>query len=402
MAAPASKRCRTENIIDVEQEELSFSVEWMNLKIPHFTQLYKMPNVIYDISFSSTSPDVLYILTADGVIHSLIITTLAVTKIIKLQSVRGLLCHNDILYISTSAAIYKYTTDGECLISINNDGGWWFGAVGKGDKLYYRSGRSIGVIDSDTMTLISTISLCHGAHCIAVSQDDKLHVATDNGVHIYRADGSYTGMVYLEGEICSSIACTSNGYIVVGMKRKVAVVSNDLTSTHYIILPSIYGWCVVRCSPVDNTLAIVDWNSGNRFILLPQETYQPPFSLSTLCKSTILSHPDVLLTTFLPPIIYRQFKHHINISVKIYRGEASRISPAAFEAVHAPVGNTHGTKRLAKPTQLQQHGARDPLKKWRYSVATMKTLHNHPQLTFSSLLRQTMISYDINARPLSQ
>ena len=37
--------------------------------------------------------------------------------------------------------------------------------------------------------------------------------------------------------------------------------------------------------------------------------------------------------------------------------------PAAFEAVHAPVGNTHGTKRLAKPTQLQQHGARDPLKK---------------------------------------
>ena len=64
--------------------------------------------------------------------------------------------------------------------------------------------------------------------------------------------------------------------------------------------------------------------------------------------------------------------------LNFYRGEASRISPAAFEAVHAPVGNTHGTKRLAKPTQLQQHGARDPLKKWRYSVATMKTLHNHP------------------------
>ena len=47
----------------------------------------------------------------------------------------------------------------------------------------------------------------------------------------------------------------------------------------------------------------------------------------------------------------------------VFRGEASRISPAAFEAVHVPVGNTHGTKRLAKPTQLQQHGARDPLKK---------------------------------------
>ena len=321
MAAPASKRCRTENIIDVEQEELSFSVEWMNLKIPHFTQLYKMPNRIYDISFSSTSPDVLYILTGDGAIHSLNITTLAVTKIINLQSVAGdLLCHNDILYISTSTTIYKYTTDGECLTSINNDEDWWIGAVGKDDKLYCisRNGRSIGVIDSDTMTLISTISLCHDANCIAVSQDDKLHVTTKNGVHIYRADGSYTGMVYLEGEWCSSIACTSNGYIVVGMERKVAVVSSDLTSTHYIMLPSMSRWlCYVRCSPVDNTLAIVDW-CNNHFILLlvPQKTYQPPFSLSTLCKSTILSHPDVLLTTFLPPIIYRQFKHHINISVK--------------------------------------------------------------------------------------
>ena len=318
MAAPASKRCRTENIIDVEQEELSFSVEWMNLKIPHFTQLYKMQYVI-DIQFSSTSPDVLYILTDDGAIHSHNITTLAVTKIINLQSAGGpgLLCHNDILYISTSAAIYKYTTDGECLTSINNDGDWLFGAVGKDDKLYYINRRSIGVIDSDTMTLISTISLCHDPYDIAVSQDDKLHVTTDNGVHIYRTDGSYTGMVYLEGEDCFSIACTSNGYIVVGMKRKVAVVSSDLTSTHYIMLSSMSRWCYVRCSPVDNTLAIVDWNVyDNRFILLPQETYQPPFSLSTLCKSTILSHPDVLLTTFLPPIIYRQFKHHINISVK--------------------------------------------------------------------------------------
>ena len=272
-----------------------------------------------DISFSSTSPDVLYIVTDDGAIHSLNITTLAVTKIIKLQSAGGLLCHNDTLYISTSAAIYKYTTDEECLTSINNDGDWWFGAVGKDDKLYYISTnrRSIGVIDSDTMTLISTISLCHDACDIAVSQDDKLHVATNNGVHIYRADGSYTGMVYLEGERCWSIARTSNGYIVVGMKRKVAVVSSDLTSTHYIMLSSMSRWCYVRCSPVDNTLAIVDyWWNSYRFILLPQETYQPPFSLSTLCKSTILSHPDVLLTTFLPPIIYRQFKHHINISVK--------------------------------------------------------------------------------------
>ena len=320
MAAPASKRCRTENIIDVEQEELSFSVEWMNLNIPHFTQLYKIPNRIDDISFSSTSPDVLYILTFDGAIYSLDITTLAVTKIINLQSAGliFLLCHNDILYIRTSTTIYKYTTDGECLTSINNDGDWWFGAVGKDDKLYCRSGnRSIGVIDSDTMTLISSISLCHYAHCIAVSQDDKLHVATNNGVHIYRADGSYTGMVYLEGEDCGTTVCTSNGYIVVGMERKVAVISSDLTSTHYIMLPSMSCWCYVRCSPMDNTLAIVDyWWNSYRFILLPQETYQPPFSLSTLCKSTILSHPDVLLTTFLPPIIYRQFKHHINISVK--------------------------------------------------------------------------------------
>ena len=77
------------------------------------------------------------------------------------------------------------------------------------------------------------------ANYIAVSQDDKLHVATNNGVHIYRADGSYIGMVYLDGEHCCTIVYTSNGYIVVGMERKVAVVSSDLTSTHYIMLSSM-------------------------------------------------------------------------------------------------------------------------------------------------------------------
>ena len=216
------------------------------------------------------------------------------------------------ILVQGPCTIYKYTTDGECLSSLNNDGDWWPGAIGRDGKLYYRSRtnkRNIGIFDSDTMTLISTILLCHDADDIAVSQDDKLHVATDNGIRIYRANGSYTGMVYLDGEDCYSIACTSNGYIVVGMYRKVAVVSSDLTSTHYIMLSSM-SWCYVRCSPVDNTLAIFN---NDRFILLPQETYQPPFSLSTLCKSTILSHPDVLLTTFLPPIIYRQFKHHISV-----------------------------------------------------------------------------------------
>ena len=43
------------------------------------------------------------------------------------------------------------------------------------------------------------------------------------------------------------------------------------------------------------------------------------------------------------------------------RGEASRISPAANEAIDAPSGNTYSAKRLAKPTQFYLYCARDPL-----------------------------------------
>ena len=43
---------------------------------------------------------------------------------------------------------------------------------------------------------------------IAVSEDDKLHVATEGGVHVYTTDGTCTGQSYLAGEKCMSITCT--------------------------------------------------------------------------------------------------------------------------------------------------------------------------------------------------
>ena len=71
----------------MEQEEFSFSIDWKRLKIPCTTALYKIPNVmIRDVSFSSTSPDVLYILTRNNKILSLHITTLTLTE----MSITGL------------------------------------------------------------------------------------------------------------------------------------------------------------------------------------------------------------------------------------------------------------------------------------------------------------------------
>ena len=302
----------------MEQEVFSLTFEWAKLKVPCSSQLYKIPDKIYDISFSDASPDVLYIRTGDDKILSLDLRRRAsVSKIaingVELQSEGGLLCHNNILYIDTEDTIYKCTTGGKYLSSLDNDGGWAL-ATKKDGKLYCTSidnERSLGVIDNDTMTLVSTISLRHNVNDIAISRDDRLHVATNKGICVYKADGSYTGVMYLRGEMCYSIASTSNGYAV-GLKGKVAIVSSDLASTHYITLANM-SWCYVRCSPVDDTLAVVDCAYG-RFTLLPREVYRPPFSLSVLCKSTLLSHPDVLLSTFLPPIIYRQFKQHISMN----------------------------------------------------------------------------------------
>ena len=67
--------------------------------------------------------------------------------------------------------------------------------VGGNKRLYLHSWRVLYIIDSDTMTLLSFVLLQHEVLDMAVSEDDKLHIATRNGVHIYTTDGAYTVVI---------------------------------------------------------------------------------------------------------------------------------------------------------------------------------------------------------------
>ena len=159
------------------------------------------------------------------------------------------------------------------------------------------------------MTLQSTISPRHHAYNIAVSRDDKLHVATRNGVHIYTTDGTPTGQSYLDRVECESITCTSDGYSIVGMEGKVAVVSSDLTAI-CILSVNVLNMYHVMCDGVGNSLVIMD-STGSSFAIVPQEVYRLPFSLFSLCMSTILLNADELPISLLPPRIHKLVKKYI-------------------------------------------------------------------------------------------
>ena len=175
--------------------------------------------------------------------------------------------------------------------------------------LYFTIFDDICVVDSDTMTLQSTISPRHHAYNIAISRDDKLHVATCNGVHIYTTDGTPTGQSYLDRVECESITCTSDGYSIVGMEGKVAVVSSDLTAI-CILSVDVLNMYRVMCDRVDNSLVIMN-STGSSFAIVPQEVYRPPFSLFSLCMSTILLNADELPISLLPLRLHKLVKKYI-------------------------------------------------------------------------------------------
>ena len=101
--------------------------------------------------------------------------------------------------------------------------------------LYQCDGRiCLSVVD------VNTMMPRYYNHCLycypidIVAKCDQFRIASTMGVHVYSSDGTCSGQCYLYGELCWSIACTSNGYSVVGMEDQVAVVSSDLTSLYYI------------------------------------------------------------------------------------------------------------------------------------------------------------------------
>ena len=81
MDAPASKKQRMGDICT--EEEITLSVNWKSLEVPYTISRYTIQDkLIKDVSFSSTSPDVLYILAYDGRISSFCVSTQTLTEMV--------------------------------------------------------------------------------------------------------------------------------------------------------------------------------------------------------------------------------------------------------------------------------------------------------------------------------
>ena len=94
--------------------------------------------------------------------------------------------------------------------------------------------------------------------------------------------------------------------VFVGMEGKVAVVSSDLTAI-CILSVNVLNMYHVMCDGVGNSLVIMD-STGSSFAIVPQEVYRLPFSLFSLCMSTILLNADELPISLLPPRIHKLVK----------------------------------------------------------------------------------------------
>ena len=303
--------------------EITLSIA--DTKIPCSVLKYEMQDKnIVDVLFSTVSPDILYLLTDDSEIFSLQVSTHALTKMVVrgLQSTRdmeALLCHNECIYITQfggtvnkcaiehsntlrviSCYQHEYSLfQATCRYTISNTG-----------LLYHSDDRNrLSVIDTSNMKLQSSGFLLsrHYIYGMAV-RHDQIQVATDDGVYIYATDGTYTGQSYLNGEMCTSITCASNGYSIVGMDDKVAIVSSDLTSIYYISTTGMSCFRI-RYNAADNSIVPIldDYCS---FVIIPQEVYQAPFSLFSQCISTILLHVNSLPISLLPSRLKQLIQHY--------------------------------------------------------------------------------------------
>ena len=304
----------------IVKDEITLFLENSTSKITLGASQYKIlqeGKKISDISFSSVSPNILYILTHDDEIFRFEINALTLTRMTivpYLKRLCCLVCHKDYVYITEKGrTIHKYAIENShtlrqvslCHTHRRNEHFTSDSvAISRIGLLYHCDGRSyLPIVNTHTMELQSSKYLDHYQYDMAIKYD-QLHVATKSGIHIYTSDCKYTGESYLNGEVCGSVACTSHGYTIVGMKNKIAIVSQDLESTYYMQMstPSKSSYHV-RCGTIDNSIAIVDSTCSNVYLtIVSQEGYTPPFSLQTLCVSTIALHRNELpAITLLPP-----------------------------------------------------------------------------------------------------
>ena len=323
------------------EDEAPVFVEWKSRKIPFSASQFKFPHrlKVIDASFSNSSPDVLYMMTRNAV-FSLHIGTLAFNKMVldlsnfqvsfSMHILSKLHCHDQFIYISLENIVTCIIC--KCMIiedsnklriasSTRRLNGCHILALKlvAGHLLVWRSCGDLLIMDSDTMALLLRIGVepidCND---IAISKDNKLHVATNVGVYVYTTtDGTYANQSYLDGERCLDIACTSNGYNIVGMRArmpaivgtmgKVAVVSSDDLTPIYFLSMTNMSFDRVWYNAGNDSLAIV-----NTCELLTLEVYKPrPFSLFSLCMSTVILYVDELPVDCLPPRLYKLLQKYI-------------------------------------------------------------------------------------------
>ena len=359
MDAASKKQCVYMESID----DLVVSSDWKGLvtctaaracSIPRYKMVNEESNNEIHNCCMSFSNGVLYVLAVYGQIFSLHIETLTLRKIaisgIDLTTFHwryyGLLCHNENIYIahqdSRQFHIYKCAMEDSSSLRVSNSNSYppqnmihlplsplcsWPKALAiKDGKIYCTTTIfNITIFDSDTLALISNIAIeGHVPNGIVIPDDDNLHLATGNGVHIYTTDGAYV-QSYLDEVYCRSIACTNSGYILVMTEQiehldKIAVFKFQCGSltprpVAYITTTSAKYFDIgCTCSP-GNSLVMV--TNDNQVAIVPQEAIFPPFLLQTLCMSFVSNHPEILLANCLPPALYRQStKLHFNVSYK--------------------------------------------------------------------------------------
>ena len=280
-----------------------------HVEIYHFPMNYvKLYEHTYDVSLQAEEGpvcDLLRVNTNDGSVTSMAVEGL------ELDDVWNVTCHAEFVYFVTYDAVYQCVAKNCCTLSAVQsfpyDHILMPEVVGGNNHLYLYTSNILCIIDIDTMTSLPAISLQHDAWDIAVSGDDRLHVATHDGVHIYTADGTYTGQSYLDGRHCNSVTCVGDGYVAVACTpdRLIWLISCDLyvTATYKI---SMDLTSCIKYNPADGTLAIVNNHNCCELVLLPQEVYRPPFSLFSLCMSTIILNADELPISLLPSTFYER------------------------------------------------------------------------------------------------